>query len=104
MRDLRKYWQEVREIETSLPEFVWLMSMDNRPLGQRGGCIAQVAAATGARLLYARSHRLATDEEIEAYQTAQDEVKHLAFYEGLRKRGIAVIALPGDAERSGGLS
>jgi hypothetical protein len=53
MRDLRKYWQEIREIEKSLPEFVWLTSLDNAPRGQRGGCIAQVAAAAAARLLHA---------------------------------------------------
>lgn len=96
MRDLRKYWQEIREIEKSLPEFVWLMSLDNSPRGQRGGCIAQVAAAAAARLLHAKLHRLATDEEIQAHQTAEDEAKHLAFHEGLRKRGIAVIAVPGE--------
>ena len=101
MRDLRKYWQEVREIEKSLPECVWLMSLGN-PRGQKGGCIAQVAAAAAARLLHAKSHRLATDEEMQAHQTAQDEAKRLAFHEGLRKRGIAV-AVPGDAERSSGL-
>ena len=103
MRDLRKYWQEIRDIETSLPECVWLVSLDNPPRGQKGGCIAQVAAAAAARLLHAKSHRLATDGEIQAPQTAEDAAKHLAFHEGLRKRGIAVIAVPGDAERSRGL-
>ena len=103
MRDLRKYWLEIREIEKSLPEFVWLMSLDNPPRGQRGGCIAQVAAGAAARLLHAKSHRLATEDETHAHQTSQDEAKHLAFHEGLRKRGIAVIAVPGGAERSSGL-
>lgn len=102
MRDLRKYWQEIREIENSLPECVWLTSLGH-PRGQKAGCIAQVAAAAAARLLHAKSHRLATDEEMQAHQTAQDEAKRLAFHEGLRKRGIAVIAVPGDAERSSGL-
>ena len=103
MRDLRKYWQEIRAIEKSLPEFVWLTSLDHAPRGQKGGCIAQAAAAGAARLLHAKSHRLATDEEIQAHQTAEHQAKHLAFHEGLRKRGIAVIAVPGDAERLSGL-
>jgi len=94
MRDLRKYWQEVREIEKSLPESVWLMSLDNSPRGKKGGCIAQVMAAAAARLLHAKSHRLATAEEIQAHQAAEDEAKHLSFHDGLRKRGIAVIAVP----------
>ena len=100
MRDLRKYWQEIREIEKGLPEFVWLMSLDHPPRGQTGGSMAQVPAAAAARLLHAKSHRLAAGEEIQAHQTAQDEAKRLAFHEGLRKRGIAVIAVPGDAEPS----
>ena len=103
MRDLRKYWQEIREIEKSLSEFVWLMSLDHPPRGQAGGSIAQVAAAPAARLLHAKSHRLATDGEIQAHQTAEDEAKRVAFHEGLRKRGIAVIAVPVYAERSSGL-
>ena len=103
MRDLRKYWQDIREIEKGLPKFVWLMSLDNPPRGQRGGCIAQVAAPAAARLLHTKSHRVATDNEVQAHQTAQDEAKMLAFHEGLRKRGIAVIAVPSDPERSSGL-
>lgn len=102
MRDLRKYWQEIRKIEKSLPEFVWLMSLGHPPRWT-GGSMAQVAAASAARLLHAQSHRLAADEEIQAHQAAEDEAKRLAFHQGLRKRGIAVIAIPGDAKRSGGL-
>jgi hypothetical protein len=103
MRDLRKYWLEIRETEKSLPEFVWLMSFDNPARGQRGGSIAQVGAGAAARLLHAKSHRLATEDEIQVHQTAEDKAKQLAFHEGLRKRGIAVIAVPGDAGRSSGL-
>jgi hypothetical protein len=99
MRDLRKYWQEIREIEKSLPEFVWLTSLGHAA-GQTGGSMAQVASAAAARLLHAQSHRLAADEEIQAYQAAEGEAKQRAFHEGLRKRGIAVIAVPGEAERS----
>ena len=76
MRDLRKYWQEIREIEKSLPEFVWLMSLDNPSRGQTGGCIAQVAAAAAARLLHAKSHGLATDPAVQAHTTADAAAKH----------------------------
>jgi hypothetical protein len=104
MRDLRKYWQEVRAIEKSLPECVWLMSLGDPPRGQTGGCMAQAAAAAAARLLHAKSHRLAAEEEIRAHQAAQEEAKRVAFHAGLRKRGIAVIAVPGGAERSSGFT
>jgi hypothetical protein len=61
---------------------------------------AHFTMAAAARLRHAKSQHLATDDEI---QTAEDEAKRLAFHEGLRKRGIAVIAVPGDAERLSGL-
>jgi hypothetical protein len=61
-----------------------------------------VAAGVAARLLYAKSHRLATAEEIEAQQALDQQSKRAAFHEGLRRRGIAVTTIP-DAERSGGL-
>jgi hypothetical protein len=103
MRDLGKYWQEIREAEKNLPEFVWLMSIANSMRGVAGGSIVQVAAGVAARLLYAKSHRLATAEEIEAQQALDQQAKRAAFHEGLRRRGIAVTTIPGDAERSGGL-
>lgn len=99
MRDLKKYWQEISAMEKSLPEFVGLMSLDHPPRGQTGGSIAQVAAAAAARLLHSKSHRLAAGEEIQAHQAAEAEAKQTAFHEGLRKRGIALVPVPGDAER-----
>ena len=103
MRDLRTYWQEIRETEKSLPEFVWLVSLANPARGQTGGCMVQVAARTAARLLHTQSHRLAAAEEIQAHLAAEEESRRAAFHEGLRKRGIAMIPVSGGAERSRGL-
>ncbi len=91
MADLRKYWQELRSIEAGLQEFVWLMSVANPPKGQVGGSMVQVAAALAAKLLYAKSHRLATDEETEAHLSQQEEIRRQTFQQRLRDKGIAVV-------------
>jgi hypothetical protein len=93
MPDLKKYWQEIRTIEKSLPVEVWLMSLQNLAKGQVGGAIVQVAAAVAAKLLYAKSQRLATEEEIAAHKAQQDEMKRQVFDQRMRSQGIAVIPL-----------
>ena len=94
MPDLKKYWQEIRAIEQSLPAEVWLVSLQNLAKGQVGGAIAEVAAAVAAKLLHAKSQRLVTEEEIEAYKAQQDEIKRQIFEQRMRQQGIAVIPLP----------
>jgi len=91
MPDLKKYWQEIRAIEKSLPTEVWLVSLQNLAKGQVGGAIAEVAAAVAAKLLHAKSQRLATDDEIEAHKAQRDEIKRQIFEQRMRKQGIAVI-------------
>jgi 2,4-dienoyl-CoA reductase-like NADH-dependent reductase (Old Yellow Enzyme family) len=91
MPDLKKYWQEIRAIEKSLPTEVWLVSLQNLAKGQVGGAIVEVAAAAAAKLLHAKSQRLATDEEIEAHKARQAEIQRQVFEQRMRKQGIAVI-------------
>lgn len=91
MPDLKKYWQEIREIERSLPAEVWLVSLQNLAKGQVGGAIAEVAGAVAAKLLHAKSQRLATQEEIDAYKSQEDEIKRQVFEQRMRNQGIAVI-------------
>jgi hypothetical protein len=91
MPDLKKYWQDVRAIEQSLPGVVWLMSLENRAKGQVPGSMAEVAAAAAAKLVYAKSHRLATAEEIGAHQARQTDLQRQFSQQRLRDRGIAII-------------
>ena len=93
MPDLKKYWQEIRAIEKSLPAEVWLVSMQNLAKGQVAGVIVEAAAAVAAKLLHAKSQRLATEEEIEAHKAAQAETKRQVFEQRMRAQGIAVIPL-----------
>ena len=92
MRDLRKYWAEVNAIRRGLADFVWLA-----PAG--GGVLVEVTAEVGARLLQAKSHRVATEEEIAAHRTAEDAARQRAFQEELRRKGIAVVVAGASARR-----
>jgi hypothetical protein len=91
MADLRKYWQELRAIEKGLADFVWLMSLENRAKGQAGGSIAEVAAGIAAKLLHAKSHRLATEEEIAVHRASQEQIQRQTFEKRLRDKGIAQV-------------
>ena len=91
MPDLKKYWQEIRAIEKSLPAEVWLVSLQNLAKGQVGGAIVEVAAAVAAKLLHAKSQRLATEEEVQAHKEQQGEAQRLVFEQRMLKQGIAII-------------
>jgi hypothetical protein len=91
MPDLKKYWQEIRAIEKSLPADVWLVSLQNLAKGQTAGVMVEAAAAVAAKLLYARSQRLATEEEIRAHKALEAETQRQAFENRMRGQGIAVI-------------
>jgi hypothetical protein len=93
MPDLKKYWQEIRAIEKSLPADVWLVSLQNPAEAQVGGAIVEVAAAVAAKLLHAKSHRLATEEEIQAHKARQNAAKRQIFEQQMRDQGIAVITV-----------
>ncbi len=94
MAELRVYWQEVRALQRSLPEFVWLMSLDDPKRGMSGGRMAEVGAERAAQLLTAKSHRLAGEEEIAEHLAKEDQTRRQSFRAGLRQRGIAVVAVP----------
>ncbi len=100
MPDLKKYWNDVRDVENSLADFVWLMSVERRAKGEVGGRIAEVSAQVGARLLHAGSHRQATEEEIQAHQEQQDQARREAFRQRLQRQGIAMVPVnSGDREK-----
>jgi len=91
MPDLKKYWQEIRAIERSLPAEVWLVSLQNLAKGQTAGAMVEAVAGVAAKLLYAKSQRLATEEEIQAHKAQQAEARRRVFEQRMRSQGIAVI-------------
>ena len=84
MRDLQRYWQEIRAIENSLPQFVWVIAED---------CLMEVARSVAARLLHAKSHRLATEEEVAQRKAREAEKKKRDRAERRRKKGVEVVEI-----------
>ena len=85
MRDIRRYWQEVRALEASLPEFVRLVDLE-------GSDPVEVSAGRAAQLLLAKSHRVASEQELgfqrEKELAANKELKR----DRRRREGVVVVA------------
>jgi hypothetical protein len=96
MPDVKRYWQEVRAIEGSLPRFVWIVSIEDSLRERVGGSVAEVSAAQAGPLLWAKSHRIATEDEIRAHQAGEESAKRAALEEKRRKRGVAVVTARGE--------
>jgi len=84
MRDIRRYWREVRELEATLPEFVWLVDVE-------GSVPVEAPAGLAAQLLLAKSHRVASEEELgvqrEKEVVAGKELKR----DQRRREGVVVV-------------
>ena len=86
MRDIRRYWKEVRALEASLPEFLWLVDVE-------GSSPVEVPAGRAAQLLIAKSHRVASQDEVSA-QGARDKAAQRELRRNtLRQEGVAVVTL-----------
>ena len=85
MRDIRRYWKEVRELQASLPEFVWLVDVD-------GSAPVEVPAGRAAQLLLAKSHRVATGEELGAQREAEAVAGKRLEKDRRRREGVAVVS------------
>ena len=84
MRDIRRYWQEVRTLEASLPQFVWLVDVEGSPP-------VEVTAMRAAQLLLAKSHRVASDEEISVQRDRDIAASKEILQDRRRRNGIAVV-------------
>jgi hypothetical protein len=93
VRDLRKYWQEIRAMERTLPDYVWVVGSGPHARATGTSGQAEVPAALAAKMLHSGSHRRATEEEIKAHKAAQDSLRKQAFHEDMRRQGIAVVAV-----------
>ena len=84
MRDIRRYWKEVRDLEATLPEFVWLVDVE-------GSAPVEVSAARAAQLLLAKSHRVASEEELGAQRAKEVAVGKELQRDRRRREGVAVV-------------
>jgi hypothetical protein len=87
MSNIRQYWQAVRAIEAALPTDVWLVAMSSPDF------LTQVPAEAAAKMLHAKTHRLATEEEIGAHHAREAEANKAARRERLRRSGAAVVPI-----------
>ena len=57
------------------------------------GFVTQTPAAAAARLLYAKSHRIATDAEVEAHRAREQRMESAARQERLRRQGTSQVVV-----------
>lgn len=69
--DIRDYWRRVRQQESALPEVSAIVSLDDPHTGMVGGRVSFVDRETAAKCIIAGSHRIATPDEITAYESDQ---------------------------------
>ena len=86
MRDIRRYWQEVRALEASLPAFLWLVDVE-------GSSPVEVAAGRAAQLLITKSHRVASADEVSAQGMREKTAERERKRRELRQDGVAVVTL-----------
>jgi hypothetical protein len=87
MRDIRRYWREVRALEASLPEFVWLVDVE-------GSVPVEVGAGRAAQLLLAKSHRVASEDELSIQRSKEAAARKERQRNERRREGVAVVGLP----------
>ena len=91
MRDIRRYWKEVRALETSLPEFVWLVDVE-------GSAPVEVGAGRAAQLLIAKSHRVASEDELSSQREKEVVARKERQKDSRRREGVAVLGPNRDSQ------
>jgi hypothetical protein len=87
--NIQRYWKEVRSLEQTLPAVVWLV-------GTTAGAppfVTQVASDIAAKMLHARSHRIASDEEVAAHHANDAVALQQAKEERMRRKGEALVVV-----------
>ncbi len=84
MRDIRRYWMEVRALEASLPEFVWLVAVE-------GSAPVQVGAGRAAQLLLAKTHRVASEDELSSQRAKEIAERKMRQREAKRREGVVMV-------------
>jgi len=84
VRDIRRYWKEVRDLEASLPEFVSLVDV-------QGSVPVEVGARLAAQLLLAKSHRVASQEEVSVQRAKEAAAGKALKRDALRREGVVVV-------------
>lgn len=59
----------IAERNAALPEYPWVTSLDVPKQGHRAGTVSQVSRASAVELIEACTHRLATTDEVAAFNS-----------------------------------
>jgi hypothetical protein len=95
---LKKYWRRVREIERGLPAVNFIVSLGDEMTGLVGGRVFVAPPSIAAARIVEKTHRLATADEISAYELDQTERRAGAeAEERLRHRERLLTLSPGYA-------
>lgn len=90
------YYAEIKKQTAALAEqfpqgFCLLTSVANRDKGTVAGSVTEVANENAARCLVEQTHRMATDDEVAAWQDHQDRNRQQAKSTEYLLRGQKVI-------------
>lgn len=96
---IQEYWQRVRALQAdlvaSLPQgaeqLFWIITEADQRSGLTGGTVCQCDAEMTAKMLFARTHRLATEAEVAAHNKAESDTRAVnAETEYKRKQNFAL--------------
>jgi hypothetical protein len=90
---IQEYWKDLKSLEETLPEFVWLVAT----AAGAPPFVTQVACRVAAKLLHARTHRIAADEEVAAQRAKDTATLKQAKQERMRRSGAAVVVVDEEA-------
>lgn len=94
MADMKLYWARVRAIEAQLPVGpVWITSLTNDNKGTHAGVVVECDQNLGAQRIADGTHRVATQEEVNAHSAAQAERKKKTDAREARRRASTASTL-----------
>jgi hypothetical protein len=92
--NIYEYWQGVRQVAATLPETVYIVSVDNQVRGTSAGMVCACTREVAARRIFEGTHRLAAEEEIAAYLASEDAERRRIVEEEYRRK--QQFALPSE--------
>lgn len=90
---IQDYWKDLKSLEATLPEFVWLVATT----AGAPPFVTQVASNVAAKVLHAKSHRVAADEEVAANRANDAATLKQAKQERMRRSGAAIVVVDEEA-------
>ncbi|MFN0166711.1 MAG: hypothetical protein ACKV22_09790 [Bryobacteraceae bacterium] len=96
MNNIRDYWRRVRQAEAELPnvQAILIVSIESAARGMRGGRVCAVNREGAAIRIVDGTHRLATDDEIQAHIADEQSRSNQAQADALQRAGRTIVSIP----------